>query len=136
MILEFQCAYRVSDAFDGILIAVREVIHRIYAPLVPGPVVASFKYPVDNGISHVQVAARHVYLGSEHPRALFKFAFGHPHEEVKVFLHASLPVRRIFPRLCQSTPLLPHLLCALVVDIGFAGFDKVGRPNMELVKVI
>ena len=136
VILEFQCAYRVCDTLYGILISVREVVHRIDAPLVFGPVMASLKYPVDNGIPHVEVAAGHVYLSAQHPRALFKLTFSHPHKELQVFLNASVPEGRVLSGLCQRAPILPHVLSVLIINIGFACLDKIYRPPVKLIKVI
>ena len=61
---EFQRADGVGDAFDGIRDAVGEVIHRVDAPLVAGPVMVEAFDAIDDRIAHVQVGGGHVDLGA------------------------------------------------------------------------
>ena len=66
VILKLQCADRMSYTFYCVFITMSKIIHRIDAPVVFRPVVASLQYPVYDRISHVEVVAGHVYLGPKH----------------------------------------------------------------------
>ena len=73
MIFEFQRAQRgMGNPLDGIRQTVREVVHRVDAPVVAGPVVRDAANAVDGRVPHIHVGRGHVDLGPErewtHPR--------------------------------------------------------------------
>ena len=136
VVLELERAYRVRDALDGVLVAVREVVHRVDAPFRSGAVMLALEYSVDDWVAHVEVFARHVYLRAKDVAALLELAGGHAREEVEVLLDAAVSVGRVDAGLSQRAAVRAYLLRALVVDVGLAGFDEVYRPLVELLEII
>ena len=65
VIFEFQGADGVGDAFDGIALPVRVVVHGIDAPLVAGAVMLGVEDAVHDGVAQVEVGRRHVDFGAQ-----------------------------------------------------------------------
>ena len=74
---------------DGIRLPVREVVHRVDAPLVAGAVMLGVQDAVHHRVAHVQVGRGHVDLGAQRARAVGKLAGLHALEQVQVLFHAS-----------------------------------------------
>ena len=136
MVFELHRADRVGDALDGVRLPVREVVGRIDAPLVPGPVVRDLEDAVDDGVSHVQVAGAHVDLGAQNARALLEFADSHTLEQLQVLGDRSAAVRALFPDLRQSSSVASDLLLAQVADVGLARLDELDGVGVEGVEVV
>ena len=92
MVLEFERADRVRDAFDGVRLAVREIVARIDAPGVAGARMLGVQDAVEHRIAQVDVAGRHVDLGAQHARAVGKFAGAHAAEQIEIFLDAAAAI--------------------------------------------
>ena len=75
--LKFQSAYTVRYALHCILYWMCKVVHGVNAPSVACVVVRKSCYAVEHGVAHVNVAARHVYLGAEHFFTVSIFAVTH-----------------------------------------------------------
>src|SRR5262249_24342288 len=84
----------------------------------------------------VDVARRHVDPGAQHAGAVLELTAAHAAEEVEVLLHAPPPERAVPARLGERAAVLPHLLLALVVDVGLAGADQHLRPVVELLEIV
>ncbi len=78
----------------------------------------------------------HIDLGPQHARAVGELAGPHAAEQVEVLIHATVPERTVPARLRQRAAGRPHLLLALVVDIGLAGLDEVLAPAVERLEVV
>src|ERR1039458_10587294 len=59
----------MRDALDGVGLAVREIVHRIDAPLVARAVMFGVQNAVHHRIAHVQVLRSHIDLGAQGTRA-------------------------------------------------------------------
>ncbi len=79
---------------------------------------------IHDGVAEVHVGTRHIDLGAEHPRSLFKFALVHALEEIEVFLHRAVAVGALDAGLGGSALLCGYLFRGLIVDIGFALLDQ------------
>ena len=79
---ELERAEGVRDAFQCVFDRMCEVVHRIDAPLCACSVMRQVIDPVDNGISHVEVAGCEIDLGAERHLAVLEFAGSHSLEEV------------------------------------------------------
>ena len=65
VIFELQRADGMRNAFDGIRLPVRIVVHRIDAPLVAGAVMFGMQNAVHHRVAHVEVGRRHVDPGPQ-----------------------------------------------------------------------
>ena len=55
VVLELEGAQRVAHPFDGVALAVREVIARVDVPSRAGARMAGVENPVDDGVAQVEV---------------------------------------------------------------------------------
>ena len=76
--LELQRADRVRDAFDVIAQAMREVVHRVDAPLAAGVMMFGVANAVEDRVAHPDVRRRHVDLRAQRARAVRELAVLHP----------------------------------------------------------
>ena len=86
VILELERAQGVGDFLRSVGEGMREIVHRIDAPLVARLMMGDVRYSVDDGVAHIDVRARHVYLGAKHLFAVCKLALGHAAEQVEILL--------------------------------------------------
>src|SRR5690606_23190156 len=124
VVFEFERAERMRDLFDGIRYAVRIIVHRVYVPLVPGPVMRLLDYPVHDGITHVDVARGHVDLRPENERALRELALLHAPEEVEVLLGRAVPPGTVLSGLAECAPVLSYLVGGQAVYVGLPRLYK------------
>jgi hypothetical protein len=97
VILEFQRAQRMRDAFDRVRNRVRVVVGRINAPAIAGPVVRRVADPVQRRIAHVDVGRRHVDAGANDVRAVGKLAFAHSPKQVEALIGGAVSIRTVAP---------------------------------------
>ena len=64
VVLELERADGVGDPLDRVREAVREVVHGVNAPLVPGPVMRRFHNAIHDRIAHIQIGRSHIDFGS------------------------------------------------------------------------
>src|SRR6266480_7083621 len=74
VVLELESAERMAHLFDGVALAVREVIARVDVPSRAGARMAGVENPVDDGVAQVEVRRRHVDFRAEHPLAVPELA--------------------------------------------------------------
>ena len=134
VVFEFEGADGVGDAFDGIGLAVRVVVHGIDAPLVAGAVMLGVEDAVHDRVAHVEVGRRHVDFGAEGARAIGEFAGLHAREEVEIFFDGAVAIRALFAGLGEGAAVLADLVGGEVADVGFAGLDELHGPLVELGK--
>jgi hypothetical protein len=108
--LEFERAERVRDALDGVGLAVREVVHRVDAPLVAGARMLGVEDPVHRRVAQVDVRRGHVDLGAQHARAVGELAGAHPLEQIEVLLDRPVAVRAVLAGLGQRAAMLADLV--------------------------
>ena len=137
MILEFERAERVGDALDRVRLAVGEVVARIDVPRRAGARVAGIEDAVEHRVAEIDVAGRHVDLGTKHPRPIRELAGAHAGEEVEILRDARARDTGCCVPASVSVPRVgAHLLLRLVVDIGLAGADQVRGPLGELLEIV
>ena len=110
MVFKLERADGMGDAFDGVRRAVREIVHRIDAPLVAGAVMGGAENAVHHGVAHVEVGGSHVDLGPQGAGAVREFSRAHTREEVEVLLNGSVAVRTFFAGLGQRASIFPDLV--------------------------
>ena len=81
VIFELQRADRMGDPFDGIRLAVGEIVGRINTPLIAGAMMRRAQHPVHDRIAQIDIRRCHVDLGAQRAAA----------------------VREIRPRACAET---------------------------------
>ena len=136
MVLEFQRAHGVGHALDRIRLPMRIVVHRVDAPLAAGAVMVGVQDAVHDRIAHVEIGRRHVNLGTQNAGAVGKLALSHALEEIEIFFRRATTVRTLFAGLGERAAMLANLFGAQIVDVGFAVFDQLDRPFVELAKVV
>ena len=109
MVFEFQSADGVRDLLQRVRLAVREVVHRINAPLVAGAVMRRMQNAIHHRIAHVQIRRRHVDLGAQGTRAVGKFALPHALEEIEIFFDGTIAIRAVLAGLSQRAAILRGL---------------------------
>ena len=112
VILEFERADRMRDAFDGVGLAMGEIVARIDLPGVAGARMRRMDDAVEHRVAQIDVARRHVDLGAQHARAVGEFAGLHAGEQIEVFLNRAVAERARLARLGQRAAVGPHLVLA------------------------
>ena len=135
MVLELQRAQRMRDAFDGVRLAVGEVVGGVDAPRVSGAVVRGFEDAIHHRIAQVQVWRGHVDLRPEGPGAVLELAGPHPLEEAQVLLDRPVVVGALLSGSGERSAILAYLLGAQVTDVGLALLDQPHREVVELLIV-
>ncbi len=136
VILEFQSADRMRDAFDGVRLPVGEVVARVNAPLVAGLVMMGVTDAVEDRVAQVDVRRRHVDLGAQRAGAVGELAAPHAGEQVEVLLDAALAERAVLARFGQAAAVGAHLLGIEVANEGLAGLDQMNRPLVQLIEIV
>ena len=136
VILELQRTQRVRDALQRIADAVREVVHRIDAPVVAGAVVAGMANPIQHRIPQVDVGRRHVDPGAQHARAFGELASLHGAQQAQILGHAAVAVRARRARFGQRAAGGADLFCRQGAHICLAAFDELFGEAVELVEVV
>ena len=136
MVLEFQRADRMRDAFDGVRLAVGVVVARIDRPFGAGARMLGMQDAIEHGVAQVDVAGGHVDFRAQHARAVRKFAGLHAAEQVEVFLHRAVAERRVLAGFRQRAAVDADLFLRLVVDIGMAGLDQALGPVVQAVEIV
>ena len=98
VVLEFEGAERVSDAFDGVGLAVSEIIGRIDLPFVACFRMICVNDSVDHRVSHIQVGGRHIYFRPQSPRTILELSDPHFGEEIEVFFNGTIAKATVLTR--------------------------------------
>ena len=136
VILELQRAERVGDLLDRVRRRMREVVHRIDAPRVAGPMMVRAPDAVEDRIAHRDVRRRHVDLRAQHVGAVLELAGAHPREQVEVLFDGAAAVRAVLPRLGERAAVGPHLVGGQAVHIGQAVLDEVHGVAVERLEIV
>jgi hypothetical protein len=136
MVLELQRADRVRDLFDRIGLPVREIVHRINAPSVPGAMVRRVQDAIEHRIAHIQIGRSHVDLGPQRARAVGEFAGPHPPKQFEILRRRALAVGAVLARRGERAAIFAHLLGVQIADEGLAGRDQLLGPIVKLLKII
>ena len=126
----------MRNPLNGVLNWMRIIVKRIYAPFVTLPVMGSMCDSINCRVSHINVRRRHINLGSQSMRTVFKLAIFHSLKEIKIFFNAPVSVRTVFARLSKGSAILTHLFRRKVAYVCLSIFDKFHSVFIALVKVI
>ena len=125
----------MGDAFKCIFDRVSEVVHGVDAPLVTGSVMRQVIDPVDNWVSHVEVARSEVDLGTESHLSVLKFAGSHSLKQIKAFFDGSVTVGALCRSLCIASH-VAHLFGSKLADVSETLFDKLNGITVHLLEII
>src|SRR3989344_4019249 len=133
---ELQGADGVGDAFDGVRLAVGEVVVRVDAPLVTGLVVMGMADAVHDRVAQVHVRRGHVDLGTQYTGTVCELTGAHAGEPVQVLFHRTVAERAVLARFGQRATVFLGLFRGEVVDVGLAGLDQHDGPVEQLVEIL
>ena len=136
MIFELQGADGMRDSLKGVFERVREIIHGINAPLVARAVMGGAQDAVDDGIAHIDVGRRHVYLGAQDLFSVRIFALFHLREKAQIFLYAPLSPRAVAARGSERAARRPDLFGGIIADVGKPLFDQLHRAVVHAVEIV
>lgn len=98
--------------------------------------VGCLDYAVHDWVAEVHVWRRHVDFRAEHTCAFVEFTCIHAQEEVEVFFGSTVAVGTFFAWSLRSAFLTGDFFACLVVDVGFAFFDKAHGEVKEFGEII
>src|SRR5690606_32170659 len=110
VILELQSADGVGDPFDGVPLAVGEVVGGVDIPGIPGAVVGNALDAVQHRVAEVDVGGAHVDSGTQGHFSLFDFASAHFFQQRQAFRRWPVPVGAVFARLGQGAAIQASVL--------------------------
>ena len=114
----------------------REIVHRIDAPLGAGAMMFGVQNAVHHRIAHVQVLRSHVDLGPQRARAVWKFAGAHALKQVQILCDGPVAPGALRAGFGQRSAILPHLIRGKIANISAPGQDQLHRPYVQLVEVV
>mmetsp|Transcript_40777 Transcript_40777/g.81700 ORF Transcript_40777/g.81700 Transcript_40777/m.81700 type:complete len:437 (+) Transcript_40777:165-1475(+) len=136
MVFKLEGAQRVRDLFQSVRNAMREVVHRVDAPLVACHYVRRLPDPVECRVSHVEVRARHVDFGAQTAFALLVISSLHLAEHLQILLHRPVAVRGLLPGRLEAPTVLLHLVGAQTLHVRLALLDQVLCGRIEHIEVV
>ena len=136
MHVEFEGADGVGDVFDGIALAVGEIVHGVDAPLVSRAVMAGVLDAIEDGIPEEHVGMGHVYLGAQHLGSVRILPVPHFAEETEVLFDAAVSPGTLGAGGFHRAAALADFLLGLVVHIGEAFVDELFGPFIQLVEIV
>ena len=136
VIFELERADGVRDAFDGVGLPVREIVHGIDRPHAARPVMLGVENAVHDGIAQIEIGRGHVDLRAQGAGAIGKFAHAHAFEKIEALLDGTVAVRAFPARLGQCAAILAHLIARKIANVGFAGAHQFLRPLVELAEIV
>ena len=136
VIFELQGAQRVGDAFECIADAVREVVHRVDAPVVAGPVMGGVADAIEDRVAHVHVRRGHVDPGTQDVLAVRELAGAHAAEEIQVLGNRPVAVRARRTGLGERAPGSSNLVRGQTADVGLAALDELLGKPVQLVEIV
>ena len=136
VVLEFQRAQRVRNAFQRIADAVGEVVHRVDAPLVTGLVVFSELNAVQHRIAHHDERRRHIDFGTQTRFTFFEATGTHFFKQRQVLFHATIAERAVFTRLSQRTAVFTDFVSRQFVDVCQTFVNQFNRVGIQLIEIV
>ena len=91
--------------------------------------------PVDNRVSHIEVAGSEVDLRTESHLSVLEFAGSHSLKEIKALFDRSVPVRGDCGSLCIA-PHVSHLVGCKLAYISEAFFDEFDSKSVHLLEIL
>ncbi|CAM5192384.1 hypothetical protein CDEN61S_01506 [Castellaniella denitrificans] len=121
LVLEFERADAVRDAFQGVLDRVGPGVHGIDAPGVAGAVVGRVADAVEDRVAQVDVGRGHVDARAQGHAAVRELAGAHVAQQRQGFVGGAVAPGRVRARLGQRAAGGAHLVGRLLVHVGVAG---------------
>ena len=115
-------------------LAVREIVHRIDAPLLAGAVMLGVQDAVHHRIAQVEIGRSHVDFGAKGARAIGEFAFAHALEQIEIFLDGAVAIGALLAGLGERAACLANFLGRQIAHVGLAGLDQLHGPIVDLRK--
>ena len=126
----------MCDTLQCVTHRVCEVVHGVDAPLVPCDGVRGPLDAVQSRVSKVHIGTKIIYFSAENALSIREFPLLHVLEQSEVLLNGPGPVGGVLAGLCESAPVLPHLLCREKGREGGEGRDLDRSARESQMEVI
>ena len=126
----------MGNAFDGIRLAMSEVIHRVDHPIRTRPVVFDEFDAVDDRITQQHVIVGHVYPRAQHPTSFRVRSFLHFFKQPLVLLNGAIAKWTGCSGNSRRALLSGHLLGWLIVYIRLALSNQLLCKGIKLSEII
>ena len=136
MILEFQRTDGVGHAFDGVRLAVGEIVGRVDAPFVAGLMMRGMPDSIDHRVAQIHVAGGHVDLGAQRGLAFAEFTGTHLFEGRQVFGRGAIAIGAVRARGIPVAAVFACLFGSQLVDVGIAVFDQVQGVFVKGIEIV
>ena len=113
-----------------------KVVHRIYAPFVPGSMMMNMSNTVNNRIAHIEVGGSHIDFCTQNHSSVGEFTCRHSPKQVKAFLFGTVSVRAFFSGFGKSSSVLSYFVSGKLIYVGFVKFYELYGTFMDKIKVI
>ena len=133
---EFQRANAVGDALDVVAQAMREVVHRVDAPLVARVMVRGVADTVEQRVAQPDVGRSHIDLRAQCSLAIGELAVLHAREQIQALFDGAVAVRAILAGFIGRAAIRIRLFGREVANVGLAAFDQLDCPFIDLVEIV
>ena len=136
VILELERAQRVRDVLERIRQRMREIVHRVDAPFVAGPLVRDVADAVQGRVAQVHVGRCHVDLRPQHVFAVPEFARAHAPEQVHILRDAAITIRAVRAGLGQGSAVRANFLGTQRVHVRESHFNEFFGRLVQLLEIV
>ncbi len=88
----------------------REIVHRVHAPLVARLVVFNVRNAVNDGVAHIEVRRRHIDFCTQNLCAVRELTRRHTAEQIKILFDTAVAVGAVFARFGERTAIGANLV--------------------------
>ena len=126
----------MCHAFNRVFERVREVVHRVNAPLVAGVVVSDFADTVDDGVAHVHVRREHIDFRTQRCCAFVVFAARHLGKFFEIFFDGAIAPRRGFSRFVGDAAVVLPFFGGKMANVGLTELDQLDGVIVDFVEIV
>ena len=134
--LELKRAHRVGHALKRILNRVREVVHRVNAPLIAQMVVGDMTDAIQHRVTEVNIGRGHIDFGPEAPFAVRILARLHITEDFQIALGGSIPRGAGLTGLLRNAAVVLPFFLSQITAICLARLNEIFGNLIHLIEHI
>src|SRR5881394_4091892 len=96
----------------------REVIHRVNAPLAPGMMMFGVANSIKHGVAHPHLRRGHIYFGAQRALSIRELARFHPGEQVQILLGAAASKGALLASPVRGASVLVSVFSGKIIDVS------------------